>query len=87
MWLFFSREKFIVQFSVPRFAVGLVMDIYILILPIVAVSTLQMPPRRKVGIILIFTTGLLQVRIPPVHHNTPGTDARLAEVALVWGQS
>ena len=58
-WVSASREKFIINFSVPQSAVGLVIDLYILILPIVAVSKLQMGTRRKVGVILIFTTGLL----------------------------
>lgn len=58
-WLSFSREKFLVHFSVPQSAVGLVIDVYILILPIVAVSKLQMATGRKVGMTLIFTTGLL----------------------------
>ena len=58
-WLSYSREDFIIHFSIPQSAVGLVIDLYILILPIVAVSKLQMATRRKVGIILIFTTGLL----------------------------
>lgn len=58
-WVSASREKFIIHFSVPQSAVGLVIDLYILILPIVAVSKLQMGTRRKVGVILIFTTGLL----------------------------
>lgn len=39
--------------------VGLATDIYILVLPIVAVSELQMPIRRKIGVMLIFMTGLL----------------------------
>ena len=44
---------------IPQSCVNLVLDLYILILPIVAVVKLQMAPRRKVGIILIFMTGLL----------------------------
>ena len=44
---------------IPQSCVNLVLDLYILILPIVAVAKLQMAQRRKVGIILIFMTGLL----------------------------
>ena len=40
---------------------GLVTDLFILILPIIAVSQLQLPTRRKIGVTLIFTTGLLYV--------------------------
>ena len=48
-----------IRISIPQSCVNLVLDLYILILPIVAVVKLQMAPRRKVGIILIFMTGLL----------------------------
>jgi hypothetical protein len=44
---------------VPLTAVGLGVDIYLLILPIGAILQLQLPPRRKLGVILIFMTGLL----------------------------
>ena len=44
---------------VPAHVVGFIIDLYILALPIIAVSQLQMPMRRKVGICLIFMTGLL----------------------------
>ncbi len=44
--------------SVPIACVGLGTDLYLLVLPIAAVMQLQLPPRRKVGIILIFLTGL-----------------------------
>ena len=54
-----SREYLVLHFSVPQSAVGLAIDVYILILPIAAVSKLQMAIRRKFGIITIFATGLL----------------------------
>ncbi|KAL9009984.1 MAG: hypothetical protein Q9173_005034 [Seirophora scorigena] len=44
--------------SVPIAGVGLGTDLYLLILPITAVMQLQLPTRRKIGIILIFLTGL-----------------------------
>ena len=34
-------------------------DFYLLVLPILAVSSLQMPTKRKLGIIAVFLTGLL----------------------------
>lgn len=34
-------------------------DFYILLLPISGVIRLQLPKRRKIGVILIFMTGLL----------------------------
>lgn len=48
--------------AVPQSVVGLAIDIYILILPIIAVSRLQLPTRQKLGVMLIFMTGLLYVR-------------------------
>ena len=45
--------------SVPQSVVGLAIDLVILILPIIAVLQLQLPKRRKIGVILIFTTGSL----------------------------
>ena len=45
------------QTSVPTACVGLATDLYLLVLPISAVLQLQLPTRRKVGVILIFLTG------------------------------
>lgn len=47
-----------VNMSLPNASVGLVTDLYLLILPIAAVMQLQLPARRKIGLILIFLTGL-----------------------------
>ena len=45
--------------SVPLSAVGLFFDIVILVLPIAGIMRLQLPTRRRIGILLIFLTGLL----------------------------
>ncbi|MCJ1243743.1 hypothetical protein MMC30_000940 [Trapelia coarctata] len=45
--------------SVPQAAVGLAIDLYILFLPMIAISKLQLNPRRKVGVNLIFMSGAL----------------------------
>ena len=45
-------------------ALNLASDIYILCLPVTAVSGLQLPSRKKVGIILIFLTGLFCATSP-----------------------
>lgn len=45
--------------SIPYAAVGCVFDVYLLVLPLGAVWKLQLPGRRKIGITLIFMTGLL----------------------------
>lgn len=40
-------------------AFNLVSDFYVLVIPMPAVWALQMPTKKKVGIIAIFMTGLL----------------------------
>ena len=45
--------------SIPAAAVGLGFDVYLLILPLIAVSQLKMPMRRKIGTSLLFGTGVL----------------------------
>jgi len=40
-------------------AVGLAVDLYLLILPILAVSRLQLPLRRKIGVMIIFMGGIM----------------------------
>ena len=52
-------ERLDLALSVPQSVVGLAIDIAILVLPIVAVMQLQLPKKRKFGVILIFMTGLL----------------------------
>lgn len=49
--------------SVPTVAVGLGIDLYILILPIGGVMQLQMPTQRKIGVCVIFITGILYVTL------------------------
>ncbi len=44
---------------VPASSFGVVIDLVILLLPIIAVMQLQLPTRRKIGVICIFMTGLL----------------------------
>lgn len=45
--------------GIPLAGVGLGIDIYLLILPIVAIIQLQLSTRRKIWTILIFMTGIL----------------------------
>ena len=42
---------------VPISSFGVVIDLVILILPMIAISRLQLPLRRKIGVILVFMTG------------------------------
>ena len=44
---------------VPACVVAFAVDLWILTLPLIAVLKLQMPTRRKIGICLIFMTGIL----------------------------
>ncbi|MCJ1392999.1 hypothetical protein MMC18_005871 [Xylographa bjoerkii] len=54
-------EQGTLALSIPQAVGGLIIDLYILALPIIAVSKLQLPPRRKFGVILIFMSGALAV--------------------------
>ncbi|MCJ1342805.1 hypothetical protein MMC31_000994 [Peltigera leucophlebia] len=45
------------KLSVPLAAVGVIIDFYILVVPIVAVLQLQMAKKRKIGLCLVFGTG------------------------------
>ena len=45
--------------SVPLAAVGLGIDIVLLVIPIVAVLGLQLPTKSKIGVLLIFMFGIL----------------------------
>lgn len=45
------------QFSIPTGVIGMLIDWYLLILPIRAVQMLQMSPAKKLGLLILFTTG------------------------------
>ena len=47
------------ELSIPFASLGFVFDVVLLILPLGAVWNLQLPNRRKIGVTLIFMTGLL----------------------------
>jgi hypothetical protein len=55
----FGTEKYYRTFDMvlPICTVGFTLDVYILLLPIAAVSTLQLSRRKKIGVILLFATG------------------------------
>jgi hypothetical protein len=48
----------------PICTVGFTIDFYILVLPIAAVSTLQLSARKKLGVILLFATGGCKSSLP-----------------------
>ena len=48
----------LISLSVPLASINLAIDCYIFVLPILAVSRLQLSTRRKVGVLLVFATGL-----------------------------
>ncbi|KAF7904888.1 uncharacterized protein EAF01_005410 [Botrytis porri] len=45
--------------SLPRAIVGFIIDIYLIIIPLIAVSKLKPTPRKKIGVGLIFATGFI----------------------------
>ena len=51
-----TRSKIL---PVPISSFGVVIDLVILILPIIAVAQLQLPTRRKIALIAVFMTGSL----------------------------
>lgn len=53
--------------SVPQACFGTAIDVFILILPIAAVLKLQLPTRKKVGLVLLFAAGLLEVMLLRLH--------------------
>lgn len=53
-----------IQVGVPIAAIGLVLDVYILVLPIFGVMQLQLSNKRRLGIIVIFLTGLMYFSHP-----------------------
>ncbi|KAF7852715.1 hypothetical protein EAF04_010909 [Stromatinia cepivora] len=59
--LFTSRSNHQRDLSIPTAAVGLALDCYFFILPLIAVSKLKMKPRKKLGVALIFATGFLAI--------------------------
>lgn len=48
-----------IRLTIPMAAVGFGIDVYLLALPLGAVSTLQLPVRRRVGVCLVFLSGIL----------------------------
>ena len=56
-----ARQK---TLAVPISSVGLAIDVFLFILPSIAVSNLQMHTMRKLGLMLIFGTGLMYVNLP-----------------------
>lgn len=54
-----KRERGAISLSVPTASVGLVVDVLLLILPSVAIYKLQLHTTRKIGLMLIFSTGLV----------------------------
>lgn len=57
----FSAQEAYTQYhiSVPLAAVGFVFDVFLLILPLIAIARLQMPTKRKLAVSIIFLSGLL----------------------------
>ena len=53
-----SRHAFVwAQFAIPIGVVGMLVDWYLLILPIPAIWNLQVSPSKKLGVLIIFMTG------------------------------
>lgn len=46
--------------------VNVISDFLILLLPLVAIWRLRMAPKRKIGVLAVFATGLLSVELTPL---------------------
>ncbi len=57
--IFSKEETYIISLTVPTSSFGVAIDLVIPVLPIVAVMQLQLPTRRRVGVIAVFMTALL----------------------------
>lgn len=56
----FTRGAYLdARFGPAQSAVGLGIDLYVLILPMIGISKLQMPLRRKLGVGVIFMSAVL----------------------------
>lgn len=56
----FTRGAYLdARFGPAQSAVGLGIDLYVLILPMIGISKLQMPMRRKIGVGVIFMSAVL----------------------------
>ncbi|CAD6591540.1 MAG: hypothetical protein ASARMPREDX12_005214 [Alectoria sarmentosa] len=58
-----SRQAHELAVALPRACVNFVLDVYILILPIAGISRLQLPIKKKLGVIAIFLTGLILIEM------------------------
>ena len=54
-----SRQQMLSKLAIPVSLMGLAVDVLLLILPSVAVYRLQLHNTRKIGLMLIFSTGLV----------------------------
>ncbi|TGO61928.1 hypothetical protein BOTNAR_0121g00140 [Botryotinia narcissicola] len=56
-----ARTLKAITFSVPTAAVGLAIDVYLFILPFIAVIRLHLPMRKRIPAMMMFSVGLLNV--------------------------
>ncbi|KAF7907916.1 hypothetical protein EAE99_011827 [Botrytis elliptica] len=52
------REMAVLKISVPISVTSFIVDIYTFIIPITGVSGLKLSPKRKIGVLIVFITGL-----------------------------
>jgi hypothetical protein len=53
------REQGALKVTLPIASISLILDVYILVLPIAGVSKLQLQTRRKIGVMSVFLTGFM----------------------------
>jgi len=55
------REAKATNVTIPVGVIGLAIDVFVLTLPIVGVTKLQLPLHRKIGVMAVFLLGLMYV--------------------------
>ena len=72
------------NFSIPTGIMGMLVDWYLLILPIPAVLALQMSTARKIGVLVVFMTGGLYVPVPGFINFVVADINLFFIIALLW---
>lgn len=62
--LFTDEQQYAQIYASPFSAVGLVIDLYLLVLPLKAVYDLYLPLKRKLAVGVVFLTGILYAVFP-----------------------
>ncbi|KAK4203385.1 hypothetical protein QBC40DRAFT_274690 [Triangularia verruculosa] len=57
----FAKCKKLLPWAIVQACLDIVLNVYVFVLPLPVILKLQMPPRKKLGVLVIFLTGLIAV--------------------------